>query len=112
MANIPIFFVIYQADLDVNIYKLNVIDEEKCNTIIDVYTKIAARNNKNEILGFSSSMINLFNGVAEDWHLRILEKYIKFDIIEKIAELESLNDKYQMNTTQPSKTYFVDFSDR
>jgi hypothetical protein len=76
--------------------------------MINTYKKI---DDKDEILDFSSGMINVFAGTEENWHLQIIEKYIKINLTSKIATLEPLKNKHEINQIRPSNIYFVDFSD-
>ncbi len=51
MENVQYFFIIHESDKTVRICKLNVIDKEKCDIIIDIFTKISVTD-KEKILNF------------------------------------------------------------
>lgn len=109
MENIPRIFIMYEADRDVKIYKLNMIDENKCILILDKYSDICS-NSEEEVLSFADGMINIFFGNDEKYYKDLIQKHITIDLSNQIGCLEEMN-RNKVNSIYPARIYYVNFSD-
>jgi len=107
----PIFFIVYQGDLNVEIFKLIIIDRDKCISIIDKYSELSHKNKDKDIIYYASGMFNLFLGEKDKWYKELIQKHLMIDLSNDIAFLEKLNNKNEINNIFHSRIYFIDFSD-
>jgi len=108
MNNTPIFFIVHEGDSTIEIYKLNIIDRDKCMTIINKYSQFSSENEN--ITYYATGMFNLFLGSKDKWFKELIQEHLTIDLSNNIASLEKLNNRNEINNIFPSRIYFIDFS--
>lgn len=107
---IPKIFIVYGTDLSVKSYMPRIFDEDKCDDILDEYSKISSRTNKEDTLSFAGAIINVFMDDSTYDDIDIIKRFTGIDLLQspQICSLKEF-DTNQMNSMEPSYIYYFNF---
>lgn len=105
------YFIIHEDDSSVKTYKLNILDKNKCNTMLEKYSELSFLDKKEQTVEYASGLVNTFLGNKDKWYQELIQKYTTIDLASDIAHLEEVNNN-EINFVFPSRIYFVEFHDR
>lgn len=108
----PVIFIIYGFGLRFKTYKLDILDDDKCNIIFNKYAKITTENDKDKILDFADAMFNIFNSQNTKYYIDIINQFVSIDLSElnQIGISKKIKNN-EINSIYPLKVYYLDFSD-
>jgi len=84
------FFIIHEDDSAVKTYKLKVTDKPKCTIMLEKYSEICYINKTEEIVEYTTGLVNIFLGNKDSWYQELMQKYITIDLSSNIAYLEEV----------------------